>query len=74
MEFSYVSFGGHPELTKTGGPIHFLGYIFEQSYSGCIQNIRINEVPIDPRRKAFLGDAVDGYGISKLSCIHFLFY
>ncbi|CAI2734675.1 unnamed protein product [Schistosoma spindalis] len=65
MEFSYVSFGGHPELTKTGGPIHFLGYIFEQSYSGCIQNIRINEVPIDPRRKAFLGDAVDGYGITN---------
>ncbi|VDP28233.1 unnamed protein product [Schistosoma mattheei] len=65
MEFSYVSFGGHPESTKTGGPIHFLGYIFEQSYSGCIQNIRINEVPIDPRRKAFLGDAVDGYGITN---------
>ncbi|CAH8669956.1 unnamed protein product [Schistosoma haematobium] len=65
MEFSYVSFGGHPKLTKTGGPIHFLGYIFEQSYSGCIQNIRINEVPIDPRRKAFLGDAVDGYGITN---------
>ncbi|CAH8674396.1 unnamed protein product [Schistosoma rodhaini] len=65
MEFSYVSFGGHPELTKTGGPIHFVGYIFEQSYSGCIQNIRINEVPIDPRRKAFLGDAVDGYGITN---------
>uniref|UniRef100_A0A5K4F929 Pikachurin n=1 Tax=Schistosoma mansoni TaxID=6183 RepID=A0A5K4F929_SCHMA len=65
MEFSYVSFGGHPELTKTGGSIHFVGYIFEQSYSGCIQNIRINEVPIDPRRKAFLGDAVDGYGITN---------
>ncbi|CAH8584496.1 unnamed protein product [Schistosoma turkestanicum] len=65
MEYSYVSFGGHPDLTKTGGPIHFLGYTFEKSYSGCIQNIRINEISIDPRRKAFVGDAVDGYGITN---------
>ncbi|TNN06034.1 Pikachurin, partial [Schistosoma japonicum] len=65
MELSYISFGGNPDLTKSEGPIHFLGYDFEKSYSGCIQNIRINEVYMDPRRKPFVGDAVYGYGITN---------
>ncbi|CAH8870223.1 unnamed protein product [Trichobilharzia szidati] len=63
--FSHIYFGGHPALIETEGPVNFLGNSFEYSYSGCIQNIRINGVYMDPRRKAFFGDAVDGYGISN---------
>ncbi|CAH8654091.1 unnamed protein product [Heterobilharzia americana] len=65
MEFSHIFFGGHPDLIQAGGPVSFLGYSFEQSYSGCIQKIRVNGVQMDPRRRAFFGDAIDGYGMSN---------
>ncbi|KAF6770223.1 hypothetical protein AHF37_10727, partial [Paragonimus kellicotti] len=59
----YVYIGGHSSLRslrEKDGRV-------QNNYLGCVQRIRINGRLIDPRRKPFVGDAVEGYGIADCS-------
>ncbi|KAA3671855.1 uncharacterized protein DEA37_0002230, partial [Paragonimus westermani] len=55
----YVYLGGHSSFHS----LREKDSRVENNYLGCIQRIRINGRLIDPRRKPFVGDAVEGYGI-----------
>ncbi|CAL8098311.1 unnamed protein product [Calicophoron daubneyi] len=60
----YIYFGGHPNLKHFKEFDNLLGQFVYGNFAGCIQNIYINHRHYDPRRKPFVGDAVEGYGLS----------
>ncbi|CAH8493122.1 unnamed protein product [Dicrocoelium dendriticum] len=41
-----------------------LGKHLKHGFVGCFQHIRINGKFVDPRRRPYVGDAVDGFGLS----------
>ncbi|KAA3676310.1 uncharacterized protein DEA37_0009639 [Paragonimus westermani] len=64
----YVYLGGHSSFHS----LREKDSRVENNYLGCIQRIRINGRLIDPRRKPFVGDAVEGYGIDTFNTFTFL--
>ncbi|KAG5443997.1 Pikachurin [Clonorchis sinensis] len=63
-----IFIGGHSnlELLRTQDP--YFGRYLEENFVGCIQHIYINGEFMDPRRRSFVGDAVEGYGLTD--CAH----
>lgn len=37
------------------------------SFIGCLDDVKINGQLVDPRQTPFVGDAIEGFGISKLA-------
>ncbi len=58
-----IFIGGHPSLALLGSfPIPGAA---ENSFLGCLGDIHINGKLCDPRKMAFVGDVLDGYGIGE---------
>ncbi|VDP83297.1 unnamed protein product [Echinostoma caproni] len=57
-------FGGHPAMAQLTQDAQ-IGKFVQRNYVGCIQHIRVQGLRLDPRRKSFVGDAIEGFGIGE---------